>query len=83
MFISRFSNETVQLVFFRLHLMLHACAVRFVTVVFREKFLNLNKALLPLCLLIFADVTLYLLKKKRVKTQETESKRVFDACTKV
>jgi hypothetical protein len=32
----------MQLIFFYLHLMLYACAVRFLTVVFREKFLDLN-----------------------------------------
>jgi hypothetical protein len=34
------SNQTVQLIFFRLYLILYTCVVRFVTVIFREKFLT-------------------------------------------
>ena len=44
-FVSRFPNQTVQLVFFCLYLILHACAVKFDVIVWGENFWELNQAL--------------------------------------
>ena len=38
------SDQTVQLIFFRLYLILHACAVRFDVIVWGENFWELNQA---------------------------------------